>query len=91
MFFFHFFYFFLFNLVRCFACIVIIFKPRNKKQLDSDSDSADDTSLVASASNIPLLQSIMNTEVEKVQEWLLANKLSVHYVKKVSTCSKIQT
>ena len=43
---------------------------------------ADDTSLVASASNLPLLQSIMNTEVEKVQEWLLANKLSVHYVKK---------
>ena len=43
---------------------------------------ADDTSLVASASNLPLLQSIMNTEVEKVQVWLLANKLSVHYVKK---------
>ena len=43
---------------------------------------ADDTSLVASASNLPLLQSIMNTEVEKVQDWLLANKLSVHYVKK---------
>ena len=42
---------------------------------------ADDTSLVASASNLLLLQSIMNTEVEKVQEWLLANKLSVHYVK----------
>ena len=43
---------------------------------------ADDTSLVASASNLPLFQSIMNTEVEKVQDWLLANKLSVHYVKK---------
>ena len=43
---------------------------------------ADDTSLVASASNLPLLQSIMNTEVEKVQDWLLANKLSVHYVRK---------
>ena len=43
---------------------------------------ADDTSLVASASNLRLLQSIMNTEVEKVQDWLLANKLSVHYVKK---------
>ena len=41
---------------------------------------ADDTSLVASANNLPLLQSIMNTEVEKVQDWLLANKLSVHYV-----------
>ena len=43
---------------------------------------ADDTSLVASASNLLLLQSIMNSEVEKVQDWLLANKLSVHYVKK---------
>ena len=43
---------------------------------------ADDTALVASASNPVLLQSKMNTEVEKVQDWLLANKLSVHYVKK---------
>ena len=43
---------------------------------------ADDTSLVASAINLSLLQSKMNREVEKVQDWLLANKLSVHYVKK---------
>ena len=43
---------------------------------------ADDTSLEASASSLPLLESKMNTEVEKVQNWLLANKLSVHYVKK---------
>ena len=43
---------------------------------------ADDTSLVASASNLSLLQNIMNTQVDKIQNWLLANKLSVHYVDK---------
>ena len=43
---------------------------------------ADDTALVASASDLSLLQSKMNSQVEKVQNWLLANKLSVHYVKK---------
>ena len=42
----------------------------------------DDTSLVAAANNLHDLQRIMNAEVEKVQVWLLANKLSVHYVKK---------
>ena len=43
---------------------------------------ADDTVLVASANNLQSLQSKMNEQVEKVQAWLLANKLSVHYVKK---------
>ena len=43
---------------------------------------ADDTVLVESASNLELLQSKMNTQVNKVQNWLLANKLSVHYVDK---------
>ena len=43
---------------------------------------ADDTALVASAESIPLLQAKMNEEVKKVQAWLLANKLSVHYVDK---------
>ena len=43
---------------------------------------ADDTVLVGSASNLATLQSKMNTQVEKVQVWLLANKLSVHYVDK---------
>ena len=43
---------------------------------------ADDTSLVASAINLSILQNIMNTEVENIQKWLLANKLSVHYVDK---------
>ena len=47
---------------------------------------ADDTSLVESASNLQILQAKMNEQVEKVQAWLLANKLSVHYVKKVNTC-----
>ena len=40
---------------------------------------ADDTALVASAPNISLLESKMNCQIEKVQDWLLANKLSVHY------------
>ena len=43
---------------------------------------ADDTALVASANSLSLLQTKMNNEVEKVQAWLLANKLSVHYVDK---------
>ena len=43
---------------------------------------ADDTALVTSANSLPLLQTKMNHEVGKIQDWLLANKLSVHYVKK---------
>ena len=39
-------------------------------------------SLVLSAINLSLLQDKMNSEVDKIQEWLLANKLSVHYVDK---------
>ena len=43
---------------------------------------ADDTALLASAESLSLLESQMNHEVDKVQNWLLANKLSVHYVDK---------
>ena len=43
---------------------------------------ADDTALVGSDTNLLNLQIKMNLEVAKVQDWLLANKLSVHYVKK---------
>ena len=43
---------------------------------------ADDTALLSSASSISLLNSKMNRQVEFVQDWLLANKLSVHYVDK---------
>lgn len=43
---------------------------------------ADDTALVSSACSFQLLQNKMNEEVKKIQDWLLANKLSVHYVKK---------
>ena len=43
---------------------------------------ADDTALVLSACNILLLQSKMNCQVDKVHDWLLANRLSVHYVDK---------
>ena len=43
---------------------------------------ADDTVLVQSAKNLTLLQEIMNDQVNKVHDWLLANKLSVHYVDK---------
>ena len=43
---------------------------------------ADDTALVSSASSLSLLQTKMNYQVEKVQAWLLANRLSVHYVDK---------
>ena len=43
---------------------------------------ADDTALVCSASSYESLQNKMNYEIEKVHDWLLANKLSVHYVDK---------
>ena len=43
---------------------------------------ADDTVLVDSAANLTLLQDKMNNQVDKIQTWLLANKLSVHYVDK---------
>ena len=43
---------------------------------------ADDTVLVESAKNLELLQEKMNIQVDKVHTWLLANKLSVHYVDK---------
>lgn len=43
---------------------------------------ADDTSLVSSAESLTELQLHMNQQVTKVQDWLLANKLSVHYAKK---------
>ena len=43
---------------------------------------ADDTALVTSANSLQLLQTKMNNEVDKIQDWLLANRLSVHYVKK---------
>ena len=43
---------------------------------------ADDTVLVESASNLQNLKSKMNEQIEKIQAWLLANKLSVHYVDK---------
>ena len=43
---------------------------------------ADDTALVLSANSLPLLQAKMNYQVDKVHDWLLSNKLSVHYVTK---------
>ena len=43
---------------------------------------ADDTVLVESASNLQILQTKMNEQIDKVQTWLSANKLSVHYVNK---------
>ena len=43
---------------------------------------ADDTVLVESANSLSVLQYKMNYQVDKVQTWLLANKLSVHYVDK---------
>ena len=37
---------------------------------------------MASATSLPLLQLKMNTQIKQVQDWLLANRLSVHYVDK---------
>ena len=43
---------------------------------------ADDTALGVSSDNFDDLQLRMNREIDKVQNWLYANKLSVHYAKK---------
>ena len=43
---------------------------------------ADDTALAMSSDNIQDLQARFNNEVSKVHDWLLANRLSVHYTKK---------
>ena len=43
---------------------------------------ADDTALALSSKNFYDLENNFNTEIEKVHEWLLANKLSVHYTDK---------
>lgn len=43
---------------------------------------ADDTALVTSANSLSLLQTKMNRQVELIHDWLLANRLSVHYVDK---------
>ena len=40
---------------------------------------ADDTALALSSTNIQDLEIIFNQEVNKVHDWLLANRLSVHY------------
>ena len=40
---------------------------------------ADDTALALSSANIQDLEIIFNQEVNKVHDWLLANRLSVHY------------
>jgi len=45
---------------------------------------ADDTSLVSCAGSLSDLQQKMNQQVAKVQDWLLSNRLSVHYAKKKS-------
>ena len=43
---------------------------------------ADDTALAESSDNFHDLQCHMNREIQKLQNWLQANLLSVHYVKK---------
>ena len=43
---------------------------------------ADDTALGAVSESFSGLQKLCNTQIEKVQNWLLANKLSVHYATK---------
>ena len=43
---------------------------------------ADDTALALSSTNFQDLEIRFNIEISKVQDWLLANRLSVHYVDK---------
>ena len=53
----------------------------NSTQMDSWL-FADDTSLGATANDYNELQTVFNDEIQKVQNWLFANQLSVHYAKK---------
>ena len=43
---------------------------------------ADDTALGVASDNFTELKIQLNSEINKDQDWLLANKLSVHYAKK---------
>ena len=43
---------------------------------------ADDTALAVSSKHHKVLEEKLNIEANSVQNWLLANKLSIHYVKK---------
>ena len=43
---------------------------------------ADDTALANACDNFDELNKCLNIQVNKVQRWLLANKLSIHYAKK---------
>lgn len=42
---------------------------------------ADDSAFCHSAKTIDVLETEINTELEKVHDWLIANRLSIHYVK----------
>lgn len=42
---------------------------------------ADDTNLTSSGSSIDEVQSAMNADLERLKNWLLANKLSLNIVK----------
>ena len=42
---------------------------------------ADDTSLFLSGKNVVVINQMINTEMEKVQSWFLANKLQINYTK----------
>ena len=43
---------------------------------------ADDSAFCHAANSMTILETEMNCEIAKVQNWLLANRLSVHYIKK---------
>ena len=45
---------------------------------------ADDAVLVMSDKNLEKLQDKMNTEATKLYDWLMANKLTIHYTKKTT-------
>ena len=49
---------------------------------------ADDTALALSSDNIHDLEARFNCEVNKVQNWLLANRLSVHYMDETQAPNK---
>ena len=50
---------------------------------------ADDTALTKSSCDLTALKEMLNYEANKVQDWLIANRLSIHYKDKTKYKSKV--
>ena len=67
-----------------------IFSPLRAKRYQSRI-FADDTNLFSSACNLKDLETLINSELEKVKEWCDVNKLSINFSKTnyMQGCQKV--